>query len=170
MEETTVRLILASNALQVLETAVMAFAETADDVDAVDAQLPILAARMDFYGPSSGCMILAAGEELGRRLAMDMLGLDDAEEEEADPADALRELLNIIGTISLESIFPGESLEVEPPRALSFPGYLELFDGHRAGHGTGARLVSRQGFVMEEGVLEIALFTGSGDWERRASA
>ena len=169
MEEASIREVLISNTMQVLETAAMVFIEAAgedgagegDAGEAFGAREPALVACMDFTGRVAGCIALAAGEGLGRGLARDMIGLDEEEgndggegeagDEETDPADALGEILNMIGMITLEALFPGRIATVDPPRAISLASYLEMTGG------SGEAMVVRQGFTVEEGVFELML-------------
>jgi CheY-specific phosphatase CheX len=84
-------------ASKVFEEAAFAFVDATDGAPSEAPDAPQLVSSIDFEGPFSGVIAIAASEQTARAFAANMLGLDEAgPETEGRSADALGEILNMI--------------------------------------------------------------------------
>ncbi len=143
----------------VLETAALTWAEAADEVCGMDEWKGAIAARMDFGGRGIGFAAVALPDELGAILAVNMLGIEEAQGSVGiDAADAAKELLNMTGMLVAEALFGGMEITVSPPREIPVADYREL-----------ARRPEpvKVGIVTEDSYMELLLFLQGEETEER---
>ncbi len=88
---------IADMTIEALERTAFVLAELAED--GTEAGLPTAErfARIEYSGPTSGFVYIAASNGFVEELAASLLGVEAEEIEEAQCLDALRELANIVG-------------------------------------------------------------------------
>lgn len=94
---------LADLTIEALERTAFVLAEPAEDGSEEDLPSANRFACIEYCGPSSGHVYLAASDGFVRELAASLLGVEPEEIDEAQCADAIRELANIVGgSVTLE--------------------------------------------------------------------
>jgi len=152
MDRKAIEGVLYQAAETVLETAALTWVEDAGEGYELEGRGRVIAARMDFNGHASGFVAVAVPEELGSVLAANMVGTDEDQNADAvDALDAIKELLNMVGMIVVESLFEGGDIAVSPPREMDFSDYVDS-----AARGPGME-ETRVGMVTEESVMELLL-------------
>lgn len=93
---------------------------------------PGMYASVDFFGPMSGILTIAASERLARTFAANMLGVDEDDPDAlAKPGDALGEILNMICGNLLPAIAgAGPEFRIDAPQELSSEGFRLLVGEH----------------------------------------
>ncbi len=102
--------VLRRTVMDTLEDAAFIFTEPADDAPPEWTEDTILRAELPFSGEAAGSLIIGSSSEPTVELAANLLGIEpDDEDAQAMRADALGEILNIIGGIIIEAWFGTEA-------------------------------------------------------------
>lgn len=101
--------LLVSVASQVVEEAAFVFSDPVDQPPPFDGT--VVMAMMNFEGPESGRLVLAASYEFATELAANLLGVDPGDPELEDKAaGAIGEMLNMISGVMTAKAFGEEVL------------------------------------------------------------
>ena len=157
MDRTVVADVLFRAAEMVLETAALTWVENAEEGCVPEERGRLIAASMGFHGQASGFVAVAVPEELGAVLAANMVGADENQgADAADTLDAVKELLNMVGMIVVESLFGDMGIAVSPPREIGVSDYMDYAAGRPGMEGV------RVGIATDESVMELLLFADEG--------
>ncbi len=120
--------LLVSVASQVFEEAAFIFSDPVDQPPPFDS--PVVMAMMNFEGPESGRLVLAASYKFATELAANLLGVDlDDPELKDKAAGAIGEMLNMISGVMTAQAFGDEVLvkfSVPDLKVLEPDGYEKI--------------------------------------------
>jgi CheY-specific phosphatase CheX len=145
---------LGRTVIGILEEAAFLFCEPLDDPKTLPVAPEVFVAALDFRGAFAGNILLSAPSDVTLELAANLLGLEpDSPEVGGKGADALGEMLNIIGGALLKEWF-GASSDFE----MGIPEVRRMSDDKLAQETANAALhfpmITEQGYRIDAAVLK----------------